>query len=65
MAYIVTEIQNGAVVATSFDDKANAFEMFFDVARYIPNSELEVHTAMITNDKGQTLFQPITKDIMA
>lgn len=60
--YTVIEIQNDTVIATSFEDKPTAFERFFDVARYIPKSQLETHTAMIINEKGLNLFQPITKD---
>lgn len=60
--YFVFEIQNNTSTSYSFEDKATAFEKFFDIARYIPKSQLESHSVMITNGKGVNQFQPITKD---
>ena len=59
--YCVNEIQNDTVSSFVYEDKATAFEKFFDVARYIPKSELTIHTVTIANEKGEYQFTPITK----
>lgn len=59
--FFVTEIQNNTGTIYSFEDKATAFEKFFDIARYIPKSKLETHCVMIVDEKGDDKFAPITK----
>lgn len=63
--FFVIEIQNNTATSFSYEDKATAFEKFFDVARYIPKSELTAHSVMIIDEKGLNQFQPITKDSVA
>ena len=63
--YFIFEIQNNTSTSYSFADKPTAFEKFFDIARYIPKSQLESHSVMITDEKGINQFQPITKDSIA
>ena len=60
--FFVFEIQNNTATSWSFEDKATAFEKFFDVARYIPKSQLESHSVMIADEKGTYQFTPITKN---
>lgn len=60
--FFVNEIQNVTSTPYAFEDKPTAFEKFFQVAAYIPKSELEVHTVTLTDDKGIMQFPPITKD---
>lgn len=60
--YYVFEIQNSTTQSFSFEDKPTAFEKFFDVARYIPKSQLEIHTVIIADEKGTHQFPAITKD---
>ena len=63
--FFVFEIQNNVATSYSFEDKPTAFEKFFDVARYIPKSQLESHSVMIADEKGTYLFTPITKNSIA
>jgi len=62
--FYVSEYQNNTVTSWSYDDKATAFEKFFDVARYIPKSQLEIHTVTITDATGSHQFPAITKSIV-
>lgn len=63
--FYVNEIQNTTITSWSYDDKATAFEKFFDVARYIPKSQLNVHTVTIADENGIYQFQPITKNAVS
>ena len=62
--YFVYEIQNNTSTPYAFEDKATAFERFFQIATYIPKSQVEVHTVTITDENGVNQFSPITKDIV-
>ena len=63
--YFVNEIQDNVETPYAYDDKATAFEKFFDIARYIPKSNLNVHTVTITNENGVNVFTPITKESLS
>lgn len=63
--FFVFEIQNNIATSWSFEDKPTAFEKFFNVAQYIPKSQLDSHCVMITDEKGAYQFAPITKDSIA
>jgi len=63
--YNVIEFQNGVGnVVLNTEDKETAFEKFFDVARYIPKSQLDTHSVIIINERGNNIYPPITKDII-
>lgn len=53
--FIVLEIQNGANIVTTFDDRAQAESKYHTVLAAAAISEVEVHTAMLLTNTGNTL----------